>query len=723
MSNENNINDDEEMKTKTTLSRKEQESNKNTNNANSTEKNKKILRRRFSNLYNGRASLLIEDPTESNNFEKMKKDLKRGLTKRVPNPKKKKGKKAKKKEQEPVLLTEVKQLVPKIEEKKESVTHKFLREKLEKLNFSKNLQTGINSGFDKINLDIKDNLVDKINIKDKKINLETIINNKRKIPELNLGKNGITYNLNKQSILRLKHLKADEKYIKKRLNKIEESEKLIKSEEPIKNDVIALNIRNNNLKKYSSMKNELLFKLKYNSSIISDVLDKDKVLNRNLLMQNYNNHTNNIELDNFSKQFSLSEDQEKFNKYLIKKQQEEQLKREQFQNELKKSSEKKTKEIELNEKKIWEKQKEHINELKKKEKEFLNKLKEKNNLILEKSIKNIDKSQRRQTKDYLFYQVKQRFDNNEKKLVDKVNMIKKDSLVTKEELDDLANKRNERKKILEENVEERKIKLIKMWKERNKQLPLYKHPVLGMIEDEKLDIMEDEQEKQEQKENNERIKKNYQPPKVKIDLQLKQIVEKRITMSHKDKVMETEINNKNRLMKNLNFMANIIEVAKEENLAKNKSVKKSRNIKTEKEKEKEKKDKIKIAKSLDSSENKKRFNYHLHPKPEKPIDYLKEIMKGKKGNQKGEKKEQGVGEMLAELSDDNKINGRNQIIDTLDMIKSKTDAIDKKVSEKKEVMKVKGGYINNTNIGDEVGDLLIESIQTKLSLLNKLKGK
>ena len=345
MSNENNNNDDEEMKTKTTLSRKEQESNKNTNNANSTEKNKKILRRRFSNLYNGRASLLIEDPTESNNFEKMKKDLKRGLTKRVPNPKKKKGKKAKKKEQEPVLLTEVKQLVPKIEEKKESVTHKFLREKLEKLNFSKNLQTGINSGFDKINLDIKDDLVDKINIKDKKINLETIINNKRKIPELNLGKNGITYNLNKQSILRLKHLKADEKYIKKRLNKIEESEKLIKSEEPIKNDVIALNIRNNNLKKYSSMKNELLFKLKYNSSIISDVLDKDKVLNRNLLMQNYNNHTNNIELDNFSKQFSLSEDQEKFNKYLIKKQQEEQLKREQFQNELKKSNKKKLKKL------------------------------------------------------------------------------------------------------------------------------------------------------------------------------------------------------------------------------------------------------------------------------------------------------------------------------------------------------------------------------------------
>ena len=57
------------------------------------------------------------------------------------------------------------------------------------------------------------------------------------------------------------------------------------------------------------------------------------------------------------------------------------------------------------------------------------------------------------------------------------------------------------------------------------------------------------------------------------------------------------------------------------------------------------------------------------------------------------------------------------------MIKSKTSAIEQKVTEKKDIMKVKGGYINNTNIGDEVGNLLIESIQTKLSLLNKLKGK
>ena len=53
---------------------------------------------------------------------------------------------------------------------------------------------------------------------------------------------------------------------------------------------------------------------------------------------------------------------------------------------------------ELNEKKILERQKEHLIELKKKEKEFFNKIKEKNNLLFEKSIKNIDKSQKSKQK-------------------------------------------------------------------------------------------------------------------------------------------------------------------------------------------------------------------------------------------------------------------------------------------------------------------------------------
>ena len=719
MSNENNNNDDEDLQTKTISNLKDKEILKVSYNLNPVNKNNK---KRISNLEISKKMPTLED-TDSASPEKTSKELKKNLTKRTKTAKKKKKKK--KKEAEPVLLTEVKpELIPKKveEEKKESIEHKFLREKLEKLNFSKGLRIGIDSGFEKINMNIRENIENNFNIRDKKINLDNIINkNNKKNIELNTGKNGILYNINKESILRLKHLKQNEKNIKKKLDKIEESQKMLESEEQIKSDKVNINVRNNNLKKINSMKNELLVKLRYNSSIISEVIDKDKNINRNLLIQNYNNHTNKTETG-YTKHFSLSEDQEKFNKYLLKKQEEEKLQREKIQNALKRSNSKKSKEIELNEQKILERQKEHLNELKKKEKDFFNKLKEKNNLLFEKSIKNIDKNLKRQTKDYLFYQVKQKFETNEKKLVDKVNMIKKDSLVTKEELEELANKRNERKKILEEGLSERKLNLIKMWQQRSQKLPIYKHPVVNILEDEELDVMEDEQEKQEQKEKNEISKKTFQPPKVKINKELKRLREKKLLMSNKDSVTQTEIQNKKRFMKNLDFMANIIEAAKEENLEKNK-LKNNKNIKTEK--NNETKNKIRITKSLDSNENKKKHNYLLHPKPEKPIDYLKEIFKGKKGNKLvKEKKEQGVGEIIADLNEESKtIKGRNQIMDTLDMIKSKTSAIEQKVTEKKDIMKVKGGYINNTNIGDEVGNLLIESIQTKLSLLNKLKGK
>ena len=719
MSNENNNNDDEDLQTKTISNLKDKEILKVSYNLNPVNRNNK---KRISNLEISKKMPILED-TDSASPEKTSKELKKNLSKRTKTAKKKKKKK--KKEAEPVLLTEVKpELIPKKveEEKKESIEHKFLREKLEKLNFSKGLRIGIDSGFEKINMNIRENIENNFNIRDKKINLDNIINkNNKKNIELNTGKNGILYNINKESILRLKHLKQNEKNIKKKLDKIEESQKMLESEEPIKNDKVNINVRNNNLKKINSMKNELLVKLRYNSSIISEVIDKDKNINRNLLIQNYNNHTNKTETG-YTKHFSLSEDQEKFNKYLLKKQEEEKLQREKIQNALKRSNSKKSKEIELNEQKILERQKEHLNELKKKEKDFFNKLKEKNNLLFEKSIKNIDKNLKRQTKDYLFYQMKQKFETNEKKLVDKVNMIKKDSLVTKEELEELANKRNERKKILEEGLSERKLNLIKMWQQRSQKLPIYKHPVVNILEDEELDVMEDEQEKQEQKEKNEISKKTFQPPKVKINKELKRLREKKLLMSNKDSVTQTEIQNKKRFMKNLDFMANIIEAAKEENLEKNK-LKNNKNIKTEK--NNETKNKIRITKSLDSNENKKKHNYLLHPKPEKPIDYLKEIFKGKKGNKLvKEKKEQGVGEIIADLNEESKtIKGRNQIMDTLDMIKSKTSAIEQKVTEKKDIMKVKGGYINNTNIGDEVGNLLIESIQTKLSLLNKLKGK
>ena len=98
---------------------------------------------------------------------------------------------------------------------------------------------------------------------------------------------------------------------------------------------------------------------------------------------------------------------------------------------------------------------------------------------------------------------------------------------------------------------------------------------------------------------------------------------------------------------------------------------------------------------------------------------MKDIIKQKRNKSKN-KIDIGIGSIFDELKEKNNNSGRNQIIETLKMVKSKTNAIDRKVLEKKESLKIKGGYINNIKLGDEVGNLIIESIQTKLSLLKHL---
>ena len=652
--------------------------------------------------------------------------------------KRKKGKKEVKIEQkqpetESILLTEVKKIPKK---KEESENHKFLRKKLENLNFSKNLQMAINSGFEKVNDEVKDDLIDNYNINENKKNtIDELVSKPRKNLKLNLNIDlkdikGIKYKIDKESINRLKNLKIEEKHLKIKLKKIEENQKLLDSELPIKNDIISNINRKNNIKKIALMKNDLLSQLNYNSSKISQILDSNRLINRNVLIKNYmspeihkksrNDNINNNKaiLDTVNKNFCLSEDQERFNKHLLQIQKEEKLHREKIQKDLKISSEKKSREIELKENTKLQRQKCYLEELKTKEKKFLNKIKEKNNLILEKSNKYIGEKSHKKQKDYLFYQFKKKFENNEKKLIDKVNLMKKDPLVTKKELEELANKREEQKKILEEGLNERKLKLIKMWKERSQTLPVYKHPIVDMLEDEEFDLLDEKEEKKEKKEKNELEKRNYRPPKVKIDLNLKNIRENRNIKTNKDSVTQTEINNKNRLLKNLDFMANIIQAAKEENIELKKKNKKNKlNDLKYNERIINSVKKINNLKSLDINENRIRHNFKLLPKPDKPIDYLKEIIKQKKNTNKKMKIDKGVGNIFSEIKP-----GGNDIIETLDMVKSINNAIDRKVIEKKEALKIKGGYLNNTKLGDEVGNLLIESIQNKLSLLNKLNG-
>ena len=174
--------------------------------------------------------------------------------------------------------------------------------------------------------------------------------------------------------MRLLNLKNDEKNIKIKLNKLEENQKLLDAELPLKNDIISLNNKKMKLKKIASMKNDLLSKLKYNSTRIGQLLDSNKLINKNLLIKNYmspenyknTSRNNNLALDNYKNFFSLSDDQERYNKHLLQMQKEEKIHRTKMEKDLKLSNEKKCKEIELNESRKLERQKNHLEELKNK---------------------------------------------------------------------------------------------------------------------------------------------------------------------------------------------------------------------------------------------------------------------------------------------------------------------------------------------------------------------
>ena len=130
---------------------------------------------------------LLETQTIKN--ETTSKDLlKKTDRKKSMRRKRKKGKKGKileKHESESILLTEVKHIPEK--KKEETENHKYLRQKLENLNFSKNLQTAIDSGFEKTNEIIKDDLIGNYNINEKKkLNIEELIKNKNVKLNLNI---------------------------------------------------------------------------------------------------------------------------------------------------------------------------------------------------------------------------------------------------------------------------------------------------------------------------------------------------------------------------------------------------------------------------------------------------------------------------------------------------------------------------------------------------------
>ena len=581
-------------------------------------------------------------------------------------------------------------------EKQES--SKYLKKKLDNIKLSSSLKDGISSGIRKTHDEIHDDFKnDILNISKKNTSINEILSLSKSNSHIFLT--GVD-KISKENIKRLKNLKLEEEFLKKNLAKLEQNKILIENGVPLKNDVVDTNIRKSQLKNISEIKENLVFKLLKINQKIDILLNEEKLRNKGKIKQSYDN---------------LEDSQEQYNLHLVKLQEEQNMQRAKFNEDLKLANEKKQKELEKKEKEIEEKKSQYLKNMKDKERENILRRKKDVDEKLEKTKKFINEKFSKKISDYRFYKYKENFENSEKKLIDKVNMIKKDNLITQQEIQELSKKIKEQKKLLSEDAEEKKKQLLKLWTYRSQTLPIYKHPLTIKLEEEQILKLEKEEEEKKKKEYLELEKRNYKPPKVVINEKLKTQRETRKDKTDKESVLRTELNNKKKLDK---FKFTPITSTKQMKIIHELSEELNNNNYIDYDE----------VKSMIGKRSKKILKpiHILHPKPDKPIDYLTQMImekdkKKSKSNDNDNGKEKLTDFDINKIFDKNKEKGN--IIESIKMAKIHTETIDNKVQQKKQMLRINGGYLNNPELGDEVGDLLIETISNKLKIMNKLNGE
>ena len=305
-----------------------------------------------------------------------------------------------------------------------------------------------------------------------------------------------------------------------------------------------------------------------------------------------------------------------------------------------------------------------------------------NNYLYQKMASSFDKKE----KIYITESIKPK--NIEIKKINKLD-IKYNSL--KKKIDNLANL----------------DKLHKMWKERSELLPKYVSPfyikALNTEENEK----KEEKEKIELKKQLYELKQNYAKEKVnlpRISLILKKKRDKRELKFSFDKSKEF----KNMINKNINIKVMQLK-NKNQNLSKNKN-KKSNSVSEINKNLKlnnlflRNKNEIKESNSLKMANNKLNLNISNNndsfPKLSQDINNIEEIKKNKFST----------------------IKIKNNKEKHIDNIKYKVEVMEDKYKRGKELLKIKGGYLKNEDFGEEINELLINSIKGKLDMIEMIKS-
>ena len=592
----------------------------------------------------------------------------------------------------------------------------YLKEKMMKLNYSEKLLTNINKNLDteiqKIHEEIIDDqiLITAVNRKFIKKKSNSIGSNSNIVDKKNLYE--------KSNLKKLKELKLEGEKIKLNLNKIIENEKLIRDESL--NKVYSLKQSKSNLSLDKVLKIEKLKTLNNQKEKLQKQLSDIEFKINEIMDSKINNELsrkNKLKtfLSNFERDKEIAETRAK--KYFQKFK--EVNKR--MEKDLKHLTEKVKKEMEEKEKEDEKKKLDLLQEFKKKEKaieqkrynEYIKKALLFKNYILEKPKLKLN--------DYLYNKKLEKFSQERDNALRLENTKRKELMksISKEEFKSFALNYDLKKKKLMNNKEEKKIKLTEEWKQRKNLLPTY---VCSFSEAAKAETKNKEDEEI-----------------LKTEKILELINKKKKYCKNIKEEKQPSINKKlqQKRLDEINRLKNPKEYYIKNPLSPKKS--KSKKIILEKrDPEKPSKFRWKLKLELDPLahlnnsdtsndiliKRPKRiimstsFEKKNNPPPPKKIDYLKQI----KNDQKSKSNKNIF------LTPRNSAKKWEKIINkfegnfatNVNNIRKKVDTIDREAIKKEKILKLEGGIGKNPELGQEVSNLLIDSIEAKLSILNKL---
>ena len=570
-----------------------------------------------------------------------------------------------------------------------SQSNKFLKEKLSNIDINIKALKGINKGMEKQIKDIEKDILDN----------QILITEPKKRFDINKKKQEkIKDYENKKKLKTIKGLNEFRNHLNSKLQKILLQENYLQNEGNIDNinlsekyiSQVDQNIYESKKNLLENQKEKLMTKIDQIEEDLKTLTLGGDELSRKNRIKNY--------LQDFEKDKKIIESR-------AKKYYKESLERnKRIEKDLNKKYDKMKKEMEIKITEEKAKQIENFKKMKEKEKLIIEKRTKENDEIYNKYKPYISRKMKENIKDYLFIKKDEAFKNEEKLLVEKENLKRKEKMkINFNEINEFEKNVNSLQEKTKTEQNERKKKLFLEWKERKKSLPIYSLNLNKNKEE------SDEENNNEEKENNNGIitarDKKYKMLLFAYDIKNKRQPEINEKLKNKRMLLIQSIENPKMAVKLSHKL--LFQKYKKSSNDLNKEIKPNKNPLQE----------IKLNNSLSPKRSKQRL-FPLHPKSKTKIDYLTEMII-KKEKKKSLSNEKELKENFNKEKWNKEINDKSgSVTENINYVKEQTRIIDNKVKRKEQFLKLNGGVENSPEVGQEMSKLIIDSIGAKLSILN-----